>query len=80
MAKIILFISILAITLQCPSTVESISIEYPSIAEMQSLHKPKEGQVTVHIIPHSHDDVGWLKTLDQYYTGSRNDIQVAAVR
>ena len=33
----------------------------------------------VHIIPHSHDDVGWLKTVDQYFTGSRQDIAVANV-
>ena len=27
--------------------------------------------LNVHVIPHSHDDVGWLKTVDQYFVGSR---------
>lgn len=35
-----------------------------------------EGKLNVHLVAHSHDDVGWLKTVDQYYVGSNNIIQV----
>uniref|UniRef100_A0A4W4H4P4 Alpha-mannosidase n=1 Tax=Electrophorus electricus TaxID=8005 RepID=A0A4W4H4P4_ELEEL len=46
----------------------------------QSCPATKPKMLNVHLVPHTHDDVGWLKTVDQYYYGGRNDIQHAGVQ
>ena len=36
---------------------------------VQLCPKVEKDALNIHIIAHSHDDVGWLKTMDQYYLG-----------
>ncbi|KAG4070459.1 hypothetical protein HA402_005691 [Bradysia odoriphaga] len=45
----------------------------------KSCHPVRSDVLNVHLIAHTHDDVGWLKTADQYYYGGENRIQKAAV-
>ncbi|XP_076327158.1 LOW QUALITY PROTEIN: lysosomal alpha-mannosidase-like [Tachypleus tridentatus] len=46
----------------------------------QNCPRGKPGMLNVHLICHTHDDVGWLKTVDQYYYGANNTIQRAGVQ
>lgn len=42
---------------------------------LQSCHATKPNMLNVHLVPHTHNDVGWLKNVDQYFYGGQFDTQ-----
>ncbi|CAH1119882.1 unnamed protein product [Phaedon cochleariae] len=78
-----LFILALTIGIQFSevSPIRTTTSAPPIECGYQSCHSIKNGDfINVHIVPHTHDDVGWLKTVDQYYYGSKTRIQNAGVQ
>jgi lysosomal alpha-mannosidase len=54
---------------------------HPSDATLSpKLRSSNSEKLTVHMLHHTHDDVGWLKTVDEYFTGVNNDIQRVEVQ
>ncbi|KAI7795198.1 lysosomal alpha-mannosidase [Triplophysa rosa] len=62
------------------SAVFSLPVGRDSVCGYKSCPATKPSMLNVHLVPHTHDDVGWLKTVDQYYYGDRNNIQHAGVQ
>nr|CAH8876539.1 unnamed protein product [Trichobilharzia regenti] len=78
---------VVLLTLMYTNQTDSISLSNlfskntsPLKCGYSSCPKDKPGHINVHLIPHTHDDVGWLKTVDQYYYGANNTIQRAGVQ
>jgi len=48
--------------------------------ELKTRKNMKNETLYVHLVAHTHDDVGWIKTVDQYFAGTNQDAQHANVR
>jgi hypothetical protein len=44
-----------------------IKMLHPKLEDIQ--YVPLEEKLTVHLIHHTHDDVGWLKNVEEYFYG-----------
>ncbi|KAH8283707.1 hypothetical protein KR018_012604 [Drosophila ironensis] len=51
-----------------------------AICGYDSCPATKADKINIHLVPHSHNDVGWLKTVDQSYYGYKNDLHPAGVQ
>lgn len=52
----------------------------PTRCGYESCPPTDNNKLNVHVIAHSHDDVGWLKTVDQYYYGLNKGKNMVGVR
>lgn len=49
--------------------------EYTTSNEIDASKK-----INVHLIPHSHDDPGWTKNVDEFFAGTRNEVYFTSVQ
>ncbi|XP_066260222.1 lysosomal alpha-mannosidase-like [Euwallacea similis] len=59
-----------------------VVLAYEAEAECgyQSCHETKDDHLNIHLIPHTHDDLGWIKTYEQLYYGSHDNVYRAGVQ
>ena len=75
--QLFLIVALISITQTAKFLEKNPNIPFPFFHDLRVEHinnDCKNDLLTIHAIPHSHDDVGWVKTKDEYFYGERNDI------
>ncbi len=78
-ASVLGFISGARATLTMDKSTDHLN-EHVNPTTHNHLRNSNSEKMTVHLVHHTHDDVGWLKTVDEYFTGVDNNIQRVEVQ
>ncbi|XP_054710202.1 lysosomal alpha-mannosidase-like isoform X2 [Uloborus diversus] len=62
------------------NSVQSLPINEHFASGYEKCPTGEDDKLNVHLVCHTHNDVGWLKTVDQYFYGANQSIQNAGVQ